>query len=260
MKNLIGLFIGLIISISTVNAQDNYGFYGKKTFLDISSSTYIPLIYNVTSYGPGYVLSPSGNSLISKHRWLNIGVRASIGRAVKSNLGVALEFGFDQVMLGGHVLNGSGSLGYVEKHENLLVNSILIMPRFEISGPNGLLPNGLVHQIGVGVSINKVVEKNYLVEYSGGTTTGGANGTSAEQEALNKEDNLDRSQKLVQLMYGLKMRAPIGKSLMINYGFRYTLDFGGVSSYLGTYSVAREIRRYQFRNVIAFDLGLTLPF
>ncbi len=259
MKNLIGLFIGLIISISSVDAQDNYGFYGKKAFLDISSSTYIPLIYNFTSGLGGYELSPSGNSLVRKKRWLNIGARVSIGRAVKSNVGIALELGYDQFELGRQVLIGSNMGQYIDMHENIRVNSILILPRIEISGSNGLLPNGLTHQIGFGVSINKAVKRNYLVMYEYGPTSGGPNGTVAEQEALFKDYNLDEPIKLLQLMYGLKMRTPIGKSLMINYGFRYTLDFGptpfGVNAYL-----AREIKRYQFRNVIAFDFGVTLPF
>ncbi len=261
MKNTFILLISFTVLSITVSAQDNYGYYGKKNFIDLSSSSYVSLIYGLTNLNRGAELRPSGNSLSPYTEWFNTGARVSIGRAIESNVGLALELGFDRFRLSDRVLYGSEMDGYtyIENHESLITNSILILPRIEISGRNGLLPNGLVHQIGVGFTINSIAKKNYLVEYNNGTISGGPNGASADQDALFKDNNMEGSVRFAQLMYGLKTRTPIGKSLMLNYGIRYTLDFG-FTSYEFNRDVAGEIREYLFRNIIAFDLGLTLPF
>ena len=133
------------------------------------------------------------------------------------------------------------------------------MPKFELSGANGLLPNGIVHQIGVGLLINKVNAKYYLQDNGYGTYTGGPNADQSELDDFMEDNKFDEAFKMMRLMYGLKMRTPVGKSLMINYGIRYTLDLGMLS--LGSnYDLQRAIRSYQFRSVISFDLGLTVPF
>ncbi len=262
MKKIIGLALGLLLTTSLVFGQDNYGYYGKKTFIDFSSSSYFPILYNLTTSGAGSELSPSGNSLQSSEDWFNSGARVSVGRAIKSNVGLAIEFGYDKFTLGRQVLpssyNYNQTKGIID-HERFRVNSILVMPRVEISGPNGLLPNGLVHQIGFGLTINSLAKQNYLVLYNDGSRSGGPNGEASDQADLFKTYDLDKSMKMIQLMYGLKMRTPLGKSLMFNYGFRYTIDLGTIPFELNR-ELAREIRSYQFRNLIAFDLGLTLPF
>lgn len=263
MKKLIGLFLVLIVSTSSSIAQDNYGYYGKKTFVDISSSSYIPLIYNLTTYQKGNELAPSGNSLISSDTWFNIGLRTSIGRALSAKVGIAFEFGFDRYKVYQNVFSDYSS-SYYDESESIKVNSFLFMPRLEFGGPNGLLPNGIVHQVGIGLNLNKAVTRNYLRDF-GSYTLGGPNADPTEAEQLMIDNKLDKAVKLVQIMYGLKMRTPIGKSMMLIYGFRYTLDFGANLSGFGTSSTLNDtfyndVRRYQFRNVIAFDLGLTLPF
>lgn len=258
MKKTIRLFLVLIVSISSSIGQDNYGYYGKKTYVDISSSSYIPLIYNLTSSYQGYELSASGKSLVESRPWLNVGLRTSVGRALTSKVGVALDFGFDRYKIHRNVFHAN-----LDKTENVRVNSIIIMPRLEFSGPNGLLPSGLVHQVGIGINLNKAVTRNYLRDF-GSYTAGGPSADPSEAEQLMIDEGLDYTVKMIQLMYALKMRTPIGKSLMLNYGFRYTIDFGGVTTGLAAsypnYAFARNVHNYQFRNVIAFDLGLTLPF
>ena len=266
MKKLIGIVLVLIVSTSSSIAQDNYGYYGKKTFVDISSSSYIPLIYNLTTYQKGQELAPSGNSLISSDTWFNIGLRTSIGRALSSKVGIAFEFGFDRYRIYENVFGDPNDYYsyYYDESESVKVNSFLFMPRLEFSGPNGLLPNGIVHQVGIGLNLNKAVTRNYLRDF-GSFTLGGPNADPDDAEQLMIDNKLDKSVKLMQIMYGLKMRTPVGKSMMFIYGFRYTLDFGVNNSGFGTASTLndrffRSVRRYQFRNVIAFDLGLTLPF
>lgn len=266
MKTKLILAISFVVLSISATAQENYGYYGKKNFVELTSSSYLPLVYALTNRHGGAKLSPSGNSLYSYNDWFNTGVRMSIGRALESNFGIAIEVGYERFTLTDNVLYGMviDDYTYVSDHESLVTNSFLFLPRCEISGRNGLLPNGLVHQIGVGMTINSIAKKNYLIEYNNGTISGGPNGADEDQEMLFKNQNT--SIKFIQLMYGLKMRAPVGKSMMINYGFRYTLDFGitpfdfglapgGISGY-----AAHEIREYLFRNLIAFDLGLTLPF
>lgn len=256
MKKLIGLLVVFIVSILSLNAQDNYGYYGKKNYLDISSSSYIPVLYNLFS-NDGAKLTPSGNSLTRSNDWFNVGIRANLGRTFDSNFGMTLELGYDNITLNKDRALYDASNG-IKQHESLKAHSILILPRFEISGRNGLLPNGLVHQFGIGVSINRIVKKNYFVDY-GSYTTGGPNGELKDQEELFENSNLNSSMKLIQFMYGLKMRVPVSKSLMINYGFRYTIDFPISQSDINTF-VRGEIFGYHLVNLIAFDFGLTLPF
>lgn len=257
-------FLGFLLLNGAVYSQDNYGFYGKKAYVEVTSCSYIPLYYNVT-VGSGFKrVSESSTSLAPYRNWIQTGLRTSIGYTVKANLGIALELGFDRFHINSQVvqrfknpLDPSSNL-YITNHERVQINSILILPKIEISGSNGLLPNGLVHQIGIGVTINKPVEKEYVVNiyedhYEWGDVP------ADYQPELGDAIDLSTSYKMLRLMYGLKMRSPVGKSMMINYGFRYNLDFG-VTPFGYPLELAQAIRRYQFRNIIAFDLGVTLPF
>ena len=261
MKTILATVV-LLASI-TAHSQDNYGFYGKKTYIEVTSSSYIPLFYNLTTL-PGYKrISESSNTLRETENWFHMGLRASVGHTVKSNLGIALEVGYDQFSVNDQLIfniqnpDGSNNSWSVKNHERVQINSILIMPKIEIAGSNGLLPNGLVHQIGVGFTINNPVEKEYVVNLQNDSSWNPI--PSGFNPDLSDEIDLTRSYKMFRLMYGLKMRTPIGKSLMINYGFRYNFDLG-ITPIGYPQNLARAIRRYQFRNVIAFDLGLTVPF
>lgn len=242
-------------------AQDNHGYYGKKTYVDVQGNFKIPMIYNLTNNREIYELAPSGNSLLADGEdWFNVGARVSVNRAVKSNVGIGLEFGFDRFKLGGYLLNDADDYGYYyEKHESIQVNSFLFMPKLELSGANGLLPNGIVHQIGVGMLVNKVRPKYYLHIDENGVATGGPNADQSELEDFMTTNKFDESYKMMRIMYGLKMRTPVSKSLFINYGICYTLDFG-VNPIGANYWLNEAIRRYQFRSIISFDLGLTVPF
>lgn len=256
MKKIVFFLIGFFAVSFQSKAQDNFGYYGRKSYVSVTSNMYFPIIYNLLSDN-GAKVSPSGNSLLPANDWFGFAVRSSIGHTLESNFGVALDVGYERF-----TLNNDEILyridGVKKTNESLKVNSLLIMPKFEIGGKNGLLPNGLVHQIGFGCTINSVVKKNYLVDH-GTYTTGGPNGNASDQEQLFEDYSLDGSITLFQIMYGLKMRTPITKSLMLDYGFRYTLDFPITQSDLSPI-VRSEIFGYQFVNLISFDLGLTMPF
>jgi hypothetical protein len=258
MKRLITLSI--ILLAFTGSAQDNFGYYGKKTYVDILGTFFMPLIHNFTTgYSDLYEVSPSGNSLRPKDReWFKVAGRVSINRAVKSNVGVGLELGYDRFEVPGYLLLDQQT-NYDERHESLQIQSFLIMPKFEISGANGLLPNGIAHQVGIGFLLNKVVPRYYLHDDSNGILTGGPNADQSELDQFMEDNKFDVGYKMMQIMYGLKMRTPVGKSMMISYGIRYTLDMG-VTNIGSNYDLGRAIRSYQFRNIISFDLGLTLPF
>lgn len=252
-----GIALSLVLISTSVKAQDNYGFYGKKSFIEVSSSTYFPFLYNVSRSTEGQKLSPSGNSLLRTIDRLNFGGRVSIGYAMKSSLGIALEVGYDRYTIYSNVFYTTPYM----TSESVRMNSFVFMPRLEFSGANGLLPNGLVHQFGVGLNLNKAVTRNYLRVFSDGIIAVGPNADPAEAEDLMTDFKLDRSVKMIQLMYGLKMRTPIGKSMMLNYGFRYTIDFGyGNDKNTINERFIRDVTRYQFRNLISLELGLTLPF
>lgn len=258
MKKVLSITIFHILLPLALYSQDNLGYYGKKTFITASSSSYSPLFYQLVFYNEGYELSPSGNSLVPKKDWFNIGYRLSAGRVLHPKIGFALEFGYDQITLNDELLfEFSFEEDPYNAHENLRVNSFLVLPRIEISGRDGLLPSGLVHQIGFGMNTNTIVRKNYLLDH-GNYYTGGPNGAPDDEQMLFSDYDLEGKIRLWQLMYGLKIRSPIAKFLMFTYGFRYTIDFGRIPQGFNE-SVGKEIKQYQFWNIIAFDLGLTLP-
>jgi len=257
IKNVLILIYITFMSYCTYS-QDNTGYYGKRTFIEASITAHSPLFYQLLfSNIEGYELSFSGNSLQEKRNWFHVGYRASFGRAMKSNMGLAVELGYDKIVLNQRLLLSGDYENPYLKHESFEVNSLLVMPRIEISGRNGLLPNGVVHQIGVGVTINSIVRKNYLVDH-GSYKTGGPNGDPEDEELLFTNHKLEGNVKLCQLMYALKIRKPLTKFLMLNYGFRYTIDFGLKPSGFSE-RAAGGIIDYQLYNFIAFDLGLTLP-
>lgn len=256
MKIVVFFTVVLFASMFPVLGQDNYGFYGKKTYLEFSASMYSPILYNLTEY-KGFKVNKSGDDVVSGNDWFNIGVRVSLGRAFSSSFGVNLEAGIDEFTYNRPVF---GNFEYLEpndisRHESIRVRSFIFLPRIEFSGPNGLLPYGLVHQFGVGVNVNNVVRDDYLIVYSDGTTS---LTNPIDPELLLEEYGLDQTFYALQLLYGFKLRVPLTKWLMIHYGLRLTVDFGGYPSGMNI-NYMRGVN-FQLNNFLAFDLGFTVPF
>jgi hypothetical protein len=256
LKNIILIVCFLpIISIG----QEHFGYYGKKSFIDINASCFSPLYYNFSTKGGGKPIA-NGIGLEPSKKWIVLDGRISVGHTLSSTLGIGFEAGYSQYETYGVVFKNFGSFGpsAIRNHENLIINSFLFMPKVELSGRNGLLPNGLCHQIGIGLVINQPLQKAYLIEFIAGSFKGGENANEAVREEIVKGFKLDVPIRTFKVMYGIKMRSPLTKSLMINYGIQYSLDFG-IGHFDGNPHIYSEIQKFQFRNLISLDIGLTIP-
>ena len=148
-------------------------------------------------------------------------------------------------------------------HERIRTVRQTFMPRIEFATGNGLLPMGLTHIVGLGLTVTSKVEDDYLIgfeEYYNYVTP-------IPDSVYSTTDLIDYDIKYkgLQLMYGIKMRSPIGKSLFLTYGMRYMLNIRigrGDSLYYESaeYAVRKYIVRNNLLNLMSFDIGLSVPF
>ena len=127
----------------------------------------------------------------------------------------------------------------IMEHEQFSTRSVVIMPRMSFTSPSGLLPIGLSHQIGIGVSFTKIIEKEYISiihpvpSWSGETPI-----TVGYEDRVYNYEN--KAYKGLTFMYTLNVRTPINKFMMITYGIRYngSIGFGRpLSEYNSLYSM-----------------------
>lgn len=267
MKNKILLIVVLFAFHYSVCAQKNYGFYGKTNFVEVTSVSYLPVIKNFSNSYSSEGYKKSGNSLVAASSdWFNTGFRASVGRAFKKNFAASFEYGVDfwsNPLSMQYYYNLGGFNQYIQfnRHENISMRTTHFMPKIHLASKSALLPLGLNHEIGLGLTLSKVKEKEYLYTLNSGSVDPGSSSEYIDFE---------RVYRGIQLMYGLRMRKPLSKSLLLNYGLRYTVDFALASDSPNTNSMKyytlsndeiHEItKNNNFRNILSFDLGLTFAF
>jgi hypothetical protein len=272
MKSYILLLVGLFISIQTF-AQKNNGYYGKKFFIDVEGLGNLPLISNIFSDAQ-YGYKAIGKTFILQKDNFNTGFRLNLGYAVKRNFGLSFEFGQDYSSVS---MDNDEPLYLAQyenvyvKHEMLDVKTTVFIPKLEFTTSKALLPMGLSHQIGFGVANSRVAEKDYLYQYfdySGITYPTTLYSTStADIDPVNFEKF--KTVKKFVLLYALNMRTPITKSLMFNYGIKYTLNIGKTPNdyYYGndwklsyTRSVENTIAKHRTFSFMNAYIGLTFVF
>ena len=268
------LFFSLLFTTSTVSFAQNTGLYGKKRFLEVNGLGYVPII-GWFAADLNDVNKKEGNLLLPGKDIINYGFRLNLGIAVKRNIALSLEFGYDHANIrpfnsirvdGIDNWGYSTTASYYFEHEMLDVHTMNIMPKIEFTKEGGLMPLGLNHQIGIGFTSSSIQDKDYLYKTSGFNYE---NFTPSEdpEKLIENLVNYDQKFKGYSFLYAFNVRTPITKSLLINYGLRYTLNLAQMSQ---TYSpgnfgmesidVASLIRRMRLTNVITFNLGLTFAF
>jgi hypothetical protein len=233
MKSTIILFSLIAFCSATAIAQKDNGFFGKKGFIQVETLGNVPLFYSALNLGNGYEAGQSSTSpkLLAKNDNFNYGFRVSAGYAVKRNLAISFEFGQDFASVYPDpysAIDGNSSNYQYVTHEMVDLKTTVIMPKLEFSTSNALSPMGLSHQIGLGVSFSDVIEKDYIYGpefYSSIINYKNYSTYNTDVDPINFEE-IETVKKYV-LMYALNMRTPITKNLMINYGVKYTLSFGG---------------------------------
>lgn|SRR5574343_321431 len=280
MKTIITLsllsFLVAFTGYSQKTKVKNNGYYGKRTFFDLSTVISVPLFSNVFTDNTAY--KKSSSSLSQGKDYFNYGFRISIGHASKRNFAVLFEYGQDysNIYPDNYIQNDySGAFNYVYaniKHQMMDVKTNIFMPKLEFATKNSLLPMGLSHQIGLGYSKSKIAlhEYTYLLtgEDENGVPFSGGYKTYDAKDQNNQLFNSKRIQPVNKfiILYALNLRSPISKSLMINYGIRYTLQFGrfnsyansGDETYLDETELVRLISRQRSFSFMSFHIGLTL--
>lgn len=271
------LFIGLS---NLLSAQKDNGYYGKKAIIQIEGLANYPFFSNVVSKQITGTLpfEADGNTLTQKRDFFNYGYRGTIGYAVKRNMALLIEIGqdFSNVNPSSNSLNLSNDYSTtINAHERLNVVTTSFIPKIEFASSKSLLPMGIGHQIGFGIANSKIIEKDYLYriqkyDYSSGISSTEMihySDSDTDTDPINF-DKLTPIRKYV-LLYALSVRTPLTKSLMLNYGVRYTLNIGSnktslSESYSGndqfTGDVINSVSRHRTWSVINANIGLTFVF
>ncbi len=279
MKILVTLLLLIGISHGILSQKDN-GYFGKKAIIQIEGLANYPFFSNVvnkqiTNTSP---FEANGNTLTSKQDLFNYGYRGTIGYAVKRNMALLFEIGqdFSNVNPSSNSINFSNDFNTtINAHERLNVVTTSFIPKIEFASSKSLLPMGIGHQIGFGIANSKIIEKDYLYAIQKYDYSTGFSSTEMAHYSDSKSDtdpiNFDKLipiRKYV-LLYALSIRTPLTKSLMLNYGVRYTLNIGSIKttlteSYLGndqfTGELINSVSRHRTWSVINANIGLTFVF
>jgi hypothetical protein len=268
------LFIASLFCGFYTLSQKNNGYYGHKGFIQVESVMSYPFFSNILS-SENNAYTATSSALIVKKDHFNIGFRVNAGYAIKRNVALSFEYGQDysSVYLDPYntVYTNFGDQYFVQ-HEMLDITTNVFIPKIEFGTSKSLLPMGLSHQIGFGISNSKVKEKDYLyryVDYSGASYTGYAHysTSSSDIDPINFS-NLKTVKRYV-ILYALSMRSPITKNLMIHYGLKYTLNVGKKENYNNfsnnsneyfTSEIMQSVAQQRLFSLMSFNIGLTFAF
>lgn len=253
------IFISIVFTGLTVHAQ-NTGLYGRRVSLDLSFTGNIPIINRLS--GPMYK-SRSGD-LIQTMDNLDYGIRTGASYALSNNFALGFEFDveFMNIIAPKYINTFNSSTGFTEttiRHEALSTNTFVFMPRIEFTSNNGLLPIGLSHQIGLGFTRTKVIEKDY--DYLIFTNSQSPDFANFQEDFY---DYTNKAFKGIVLMYTLNVRTPINKFMMITYGIRYNFNYSmgaqtlsNDSFYFSSSEAYLQSRRRRLFSIISLNLGMS---
>lgn len=255
------------------------GLYGKTHFIELTtcgSFNILNKIFSVPTTSAGH--------------YFNYGYHFTAGMALNRNVSLGLQAGNWYTEINGleQVLFRDGYngdyTGYIYlKNNRLEVKTFSIMPVLMIGAGKDIAPVGVSHEFGIGFLQSKVRDKDYDLEPSdpysyyygpnGYTSVSSRYLLDSLGQAYGGLINYKQGYKGVQLMYGLKFRTPVSKSLMLHYGLRYTLNLISqkYDTYYYNYSnvdwksyqenyLGSRIRRTQLLNFIQVQFGVTYTF
>ena len=270
--------IYLLGSTFAIFGQKDYGYYGNKAIVQLEGLANYPFFSNVlvndVTGEPSY--KRSGDKLVETKDRFNYGFRGTIGYAVKRNTAILFEVGQDFSNAGPESNSITDVNGYsyqISKHEMLNVVTTSFIPKIEFATSKSLLPMGIGHQIGFGIANSKIIEKDDSYEIESYDSFTGNFGYETVKYSDSKSDvdpinfaNLTSIKKYV-LMYALSVRTPLSKSILLNYGVRYTLNFGknsGMNTNSGndyyTSAAIQTISRHRLGSIINANVGLCYTF
>lgn len=272
MKTGIKLIVVLLLFCSSIQAQTS-GLYGKRNYLELNGLSNFRLFGFL--FDESYYYKPSGNGVTPGYDFMDFGYRVTLGRVFSNSFAFGIEAGMDFQSIG--IPSEYYNIEYIDqwgyestasiyhKHEMLDTRTLTIMPKISFTKVGGLLPIGLNHEIGFGINSTKVKDKdyNYRIIY-------GSEYMSAEDSTKLDQRYADYDQKYsgFTMMYAFKIKTPISKKVMINYGLRYTLNLRNYGQFFPNNSqvivesddISRSIGRMRLSNVMTFNLGVSYAF
>ncbi|MFN5415754.1 MAG: hypothetical protein ACK5B9_01770 [Flavobacteriia bacterium] len=280
------IVIFLFVSISFFDFGQNFGYYGRKNIADFNVSIYTPMIQNWTDNDYEYrFYKKRGSTLTSANDRLEMAFSASYLRSLSRNVSFGLEFGFQKMDLNAPIYLSreiyDPVLGYNiyqnmnGKIENFKCNHIFIVPKFEFSHKDGIFGMGVKHQVGLGFGKTTFLNKDYLFDLKVSENSGWSDyyvNLSESQKATFKNEMFNFEQNKFQnliMFYALYFRKPLSKSLFLNYGFKYTLNFINKSSgfvnennkyWISNEQLESMVQRDRLTNVISFKVGFSYAF
>lgn len=271
MKKQIYTFFACLFALSfpiQSSAQSN-GFFGKKTYVDFSMKGNFPaFVENDQKMNIEY---KSGQFQETRKKF-DYGYRIGINRNLTSSFGIGIEAGFDYFKLNrsknSSFSQGNGYTYGLYNHESYKVQANAVLFKLIFSSKSSLMPMGLSHQVGFGVSTYKIKEqklKYNLLEFPEFIFTNNLMG----------KEKMEDAPKTFTFLYAIQLSTPLTKSLLLNYGLRYTLNMTKKSDYsyynfdyidqssfekMNASELTRSIKNYRGLNLIQFQLGLTFAF
>lgn len=266
-RNLIYIVL-FVLTGAAVGWAQTAGFYGKRNYLELDGLFNFRLFGIILDDLPAdrAYLQKKNGVLEKKRDLFNSGFRINVGRAVSNNFGLALETGIDFQNVAGYddlrVFNGTSSEVFVD-HETFNVRTFSVMPKMVFTRSGGLIPIGLNHELGIGITSSRVLEKDYAFTIS--DTTGM---TLAIRSKID-DQFIDYDQRFggMTFLYGLNMKIPLNRQILVNYGLRYTLhirnylkDYDPGDGLISNKEVSASIGRMRFTNLITLSLGVSYSF
>ena len=264
MRSYFTIFL-LLSSTFSLFGQKDHGYYGNKAIIQLEGLANYPFFSNVLTNDISGESSyrVNGDKLVETKDRFNYGFRGTVGYAVKRNMAILFEAGQDY--------SNAGPQSNSITHEMLNVVTTSFIPKIEFATSKSLLPMGIGHQIGFGIANSKIVEKDYTYEiesydsFTGNSSYTTVKYSDGDLDPINFE-KLTTIKKYV-FMYALSVRTPLSKNLLLNYGVRYTLNFGkntwdntnsGNDSY--TSSTIETVSRHRLGSIINANVGLCFTF
>lgn len=264
----VALFGMLFVNATSSFGQDYRGYFGKRFFTEFNYSFHSPFIRNFTDQKYTMYQVDGDNQLAEKRQWFNQGVRVGFGYGISSQFALSLEYGLDYSKLGmpsEAVLIDPGMMPYTVMHEapSMMTHTILI--KSEFCGYMGNLPFGLSHDIGLGASLSSIKNTNYSFVNANGALTQ-YDEITTDVQPIDFEATKPVLNYIV--MYGIKLRKPITKSLLFTTGVKYFLNLGDFvqrelpSDVNNDYTLKMEdaMARQRMLSVIYGHFGFTFAF
>jgi hypothetical protein len=271
IKILLTACFGCLFSVAL--AQEA-GYFGKRTFVDLSVQGQLPVVYSLVNSDKGFVFK--NGELQKSYNIKDFGFRGSLGYMLSENAGVAFEYNhhFYQInpLRGGelnrqYVDSATGALTteYIQPQvEFLQIQERTFLPKIVFSSFNGRIPAGLTNEWGLGYCIISIDNRE-------ATASNGADSVLTG-EAISKnliDTEIDEYKGMV-FMYGLRMNYPISKSMLFHIGIRYSYSWlfdkkefrktEQTEAWLSGRELWSRINQRRQLGIINLGVGLTICF